>query len=139
MYSWRTSDRGFLKAKQLTNTGREGKETDEATPLNEVETVVEGLRFDEVDGESPAEVGGEEETEGGAFGVRVAIIAAKGEGEQGKKEPTFAADPRVLPQNTATRLPPILISPLRTEPTLSSTAETCRLTGQRMASGLDQS
>lgn len=54
--------------------------------MNEVETVVEGLRFDEVDGESPGEVGGEEETEGGTFGVRVAIIAAKGEGEQGEEE-----------------------------------------------------
>jgi hypothetical protein len=75
-----------LKAKQLNNTGCEGKETGEASPLNEVKTVVEELRFDEVDGESPAEVGGEEETEGGAFGVRVVIIAAKGEGEQGKKE-----------------------------------------------------
>ena len=75
-----------MKAKQLNNTGREGKQTGEASPLNEVETVVKGLRFDEVDGESPDEVGGEEETEGGALGVRVAIIAAKGESEQGKKE-----------------------------------------------------
>jgi hypothetical protein len=54
--------------------------------LNEVEAVVEGLRFDEVDGESPGEVGSEEETEGGAVGVRAAIIVAKGEGEQGKEE-----------------------------------------------------
>lgn len=54
--------------------------------MNEVEAVVEGLRFDEVDGESPGEVGGEEETEGGSFGVRAAIIVAKGEGEQSKEE-----------------------------------------------------
>lgn len=45
-----------------------------------------GFRFDEVYSESPGEVGGEEKTEGSTFGMRVAIITAKGEGEQGKKE-----------------------------------------------------
>jgi len=45
-----------------------------------------GLRFDEVDCESPREIGGEEKTEGSAFGMRVAVITAKGKGKQGKEE-----------------------------------------------------
>lgn len=36
-----------------------------------------GLRFDEVDCESPREIGGEKKTEGSAFGMRVAVITAK--------------------------------------------------------------
>jgi hypothetical protein len=48
--------------------------------------VVKGLRLDEVDSESPGKVRGEEETEGGAFRVRAAIIAVKSEREQGKEE-----------------------------------------------------
>jgi hypothetical protein len=75
-----------LKANQLNNTGGKSEETGEASPLNEIEAVVEGLRFDAVDGQSPGEVGGEEETKGGAFGMRAAIITAKGEGEQREEE-----------------------------------------------------
>lgn len=44
------------------------------------------LRLDEVDGESPRQVSGEEETKGGSFGVGTALIAVKGESEQGKKK-----------------------------------------------------
>jgi hypothetical protein len=46
--------------------------------LDEVEGIVKGLRLDEVDGESPRQVSGEEETKGGPFGVGAAIIAMKG-------------------------------------------------------------
>lgn len=45
-----------------------------------------GLGFDEVDCESPREIGGEEKTEGSAFRMRVGVITAKGKGEQGKEE-----------------------------------------------------
>lgn len=45
-----------------------------------------GLRLDEVDCESPHEIGRKEKTEGSAFRMRVAVISAEGEGEQGKEE-----------------------------------------------------
>jgi len=44
------------------------------------------LRLDEVDCKSPREIGGDEKTEGSAFGMRVAVITAKGKCEQGKEE-----------------------------------------------------
>ncbi len=44
------------------------------------------LRLDEVDCESPREIGRKEKTEGSAFGMRVAVTSAEGEGEQGKEE-----------------------------------------------------
>ena len=70
--------------KQFKDAGREGEETGDAGPLDEVKAVVEGLGFDEVDEKAPSKVGGEEEAEGGAFGVRVAL-AVKGEGETVRK------------------------------------------------------
>lgn len=87
MRSWKTPDRGLLELEQLNDTRHEGTETGDASPLNEVEAIVEGLGLDEVDDQSPSEVCREEKTEGGAFGVRAkAMIAAKGEGEHGKEE-----------------------------------------------------
>ena len=47
---------------------------------------MEGLRFDEVDEETPGEVGGEEETEGGAFGMVAAVVAMEGEGQCDEEE-----------------------------------------------------
>jgi hypothetical protein len=75
-----------LKFKQLKDTGSKGEEAGEAGPLDEVEAEVQRLRFDAVNGESPDEIGGEEEAKGGAFRVRAAVVAMKGEGEQGKEE-----------------------------------------------------
>jgi len=48
--------------------------------------VVKGLRLNEVDGKSPEKVSSEKDAEGGAFRVWVAIIAAKGVGEQDEEE-----------------------------------------------------
>ena len=45
-----------------------------------------GLRLDEVDCKSPCEIGSKENTEGSAFGMRVAVITLKGKGEQGEEE-----------------------------------------------------
>ena len=71
--------------KQFKDAGREGEETADAGPLDEVKAVVERLRFDEVDEKAPREIGGEEEAERRALRVRVAIIAAKGEGKQSEE------------------------------------------------------
>jgi hypothetical protein len=53
----------LLATKQLKDAGREGEETADAGPLDEVEAVVDGLGFDEVDENAPREVGGEGEAE----------------------------------------------------------------------------
>ena len=47
---------------------------------------MEGLGFDEVDEEAPGEVGGEEEAEGCAFGVRALVVAVEGEGKCDEEE-----------------------------------------------------
>lgn len=47
---------------------------------------MEGLRLDEVDEEAPGDVGGEEEAEGGAFGVGASVVLVKNEGEGDEEE-----------------------------------------------------
>src|ERR1700729_731834 len=77
---------GRLEADAGDDIRCEGNETGEAGPLDQVEAVVEGLGFDEVDEETPGEIGGEEETEGGAFGMGPRVVAVEDDGERDEKE-----------------------------------------------------
>ena len=67
-------------------TDRKDREAGDARPLNHVEAVGEGLRFDEVDGETPCEIGGEEGAEDDACAVGLGVPAIKNDGERGEED-----------------------------------------------------
>ena len=75
-------DRGLLDGEESHEIGQERQQSCDTGPLDQVEAVEEGLGFDEVDEETPEEIGEEEEAKGCAFGVGVAAEGFVQEGSE---------------------------------------------------------
>lgn len=67
-------------------TGYQRNQTGYARPLDQIEAEDEGLGFDEVDDETPEEVGGEKETEGRALGMSALVVAVEEESKRDEED-----------------------------------------------------
>jgi hypothetical protein len=83
-------DRGslsrFCVPETMDVTGYQRNQTGYARPLDQIETEDEGLGFDEVDDETPEEVGGEKETEGRALGMSALVVAVEEESKRDEED-----------------------------------------------------